>query len=1114
VEYILKRIAKPTLNLMVVLAVLFALSPDSKNHTAYADFPPSILHWSVVDTPNKDLIGNVVVTPSEINRIAIGPYDGEFYAVDIPNNVLYKSTDGGVTWNEELTTALSADGAILPVWDIAVAPDDEKFLVAITNGVAVSDGPKNIFISNDGGQSWQNANINITSGFISCLTISPLYDIDKRYIAVATRDGTGNGEIWTMRAPGSGLWKDQTDPLNSTGWVSGDIVALRFSPAYAFDSTIVVVFANGTGLFLNIGFHDIEGQITTWSSGIGYPVRIPALGSASPTFNQIITADLELPADFSGADPGLLRHYFVSFDAYDGIDYFGGVYRIDNIQDALLLLSSSSQNRISSIAYWGKYDDDAKLLAGEVTTDLTKDLTMGMVNVRECLDLLTTSPLPPWTSTSDNVKLPTGGGNRINPADTFGFANAQLAWDSKGNNIYCVTSSADLLLGDTSWAANTWPQALTTPLPLDESAFSVSRDGGRIWNQLSLIDTEVTFLSDVAITEAPEDSDDYSVLYLSTINKNGAVINTFDSIWRSVSDPLGMRWERVLCTLADNDDLLLRANTRISDDNERSRVIFFADRYSDNIRFSGDEGEFWQKIQNSTTITDFCLVSDADIYILSDRVVKKGIRGTFAWTWSDDIQTGFDFGHTIATPLKNPKRIDGQLEDWVIVGSESTGGIAWADFSQTNIEFLPPPEERKQTPVIGDAHVLCDDSFITNRTIYTSIGKAANGQIYRWKIGESTDWELLEPINSDFYGVAQRTGVLYGAYPAAAVPANPTGVDRTLYPRKEVPPPPEWDDLTADLPIPVQFDREPSSLKISGAADTNLWAIDNINFDWTALPKKGCLWVYTDTLAKNGPWTTAPASGGTIPVDPVTGRTGEVNFAWRQLSYADIYELQIAKDEFFTQRVLVNENIQPSNPVSPAWIHFPGLLEAGHKYYWRARASRASTGEIIRSPWSATMFFTVMAGLPVTSQHLGPTLLQPPNFCTDCSSSPAFSWSPMAKTTEYEFILATDAAFTQVVDKAIVTTTSYEYRGQLERGIMYYWRVQALSPMISESSPIGCFMVANSESPIISLTPEKKPSILLYVGIPIYVVLILALLMFIMKTRFRRIFRIRKYNKW
>jgi hypothetical protein len=118
-----------------------------------------------------------------------------------------------------------------------------------------------------------------------------------------------------------------------------------------------------------------------------------------------------------------------------------------------------------------------------------------------------------------------------------------------------------------------------------------------------------------------------------------------------------------------------------------------------------------------------------------------------------------------------------------------------------------------------------------------------NGKIFRWVIGKSTAWDELEPPNSAFYGLGQRNDVLYGAWIQPGVPETApyaAGVDRTIYPRRIVPPPPEWDYLIEGLPTAVVFNREPSSLKVSSNQENSLWAIDNALYNFAI--NVGRLW--------------------------------------------------------------------------------------------------------------------------------------------------------------------------------------------------------------------------------------------------------------------------------
>jgi hypothetical protein len=1137
-------------SLLLITALLLGLISSISVKPVSAQ--PGKLMWSIMDTPSPE--NNVIVSPSEVNVIAIGCDDKTFYAVDIPNSSVYKSTDGGVTWTDNLSGNLIASGANLPVWNLVVAPDDENFLVAVTDNVTgIPNGPLRVFISEDGGANWENTNIPLGgSDNISCVDISVTYGSGNRDIAVGTRTGGGTGRVYVLRkTPGFAAWADQT-VLPSTGWLSGNVVAIKFSPTYIADNTLVVVYSNGAGTFLNAGQHDVDNNFTNWSAIYVTPIELTTAGpGSSPDNTEIITADLELPSNFLGLNSSLRRFYVSTDVTAAGVQ--SGVYRVDDTVAYWIRppVTVPTTGRISSIAYFGTYAEGV-LLAGEVTAgELAPSPSSCGVYIWRTSDPNTTAGTPTWLH-SDARKSPTGG-------VVSGFANAQLAWSPDGARAYCGTSSASPLAG------GAWPGAWTVTVPLDESAFSVSpyapaygqlldsfskaqdTDIGNIWNQLSLIDTPMgqvgspSFLSDVAVLETPEAPAeapvDYDVLYLASINLNPAP-GSFDSIWRSTSDPLGRTWERILCIATSGTGIggtgtILRVKQTSYDETDRSDVIVFADLGTDKVGYSENEGQVWY-VRSFTTVTDLALAGDDVIYILNGPLVYRYLMEGISWRQTHRVDTQLSFGHTIAVPLKSPGGEGEETEDWVIVGEtgppNGMGRVAWADFSQAQVKFEPPLARWVEVPVSGDVQVVADDRFEQNKTIYAASHNLADtsGKIYRWVIGKSIEWDELEPPNSAFYGLAMRNDVLYGAWRNAEVPqiiAYTAGVDRTLDARGRVLPPPEWDYLTAGLPAPpggVLFTRGPSSLKISSNEHNNLWAIDNLvlpAYDWTN--KTGCLWAYTDIVAKVGPWTTTPPSGDFIPVDPVSGRAVEINFGWRQISYVSAYELQLAKDSDFSIRALVNENIIPVDQLAPA-CYFPagglvpipasgianwGNLEAGHTYYWRVRARAAVTGEVIRSPWSATMYFTVESGLPVMAKYPNVTLFSPPYGARDVPRSPSFSWSPMPETTKYEFVLAKDAALRQVIVKTKIPLTSYMYDGELDFNANYFWQVRAIEPVVSDSSPVGVFTVVAMEKP--AEPAKEKPSPIpfwVWGVIAVYTILVVFIIVFAMvKPRYTRL---------
>ncbi|MCJ7655231.1 MAG: hypothetical protein MUO97_08060, partial [Dehalococcoidia bacterium] len=432
------------LALTAIICLIIPASPPS----AHA----GTMKWSNFDTPSN--MGNVVLSPSEINAIASGNDGSTFYAIDtdIANSKVYESLNGGITW-DDLSSHLTSAGAALPAWNIAMSPDNPNFVAVVT-----SDGgqPRKVFVSTDGGGKWQDTNCPATSN-IGAIAISPNYG--GYDIAIGTRTGAGGGDVYVFRAVGAGSWASQG--------FSGDILTVKFSPTYRGDSSLVTVSTQVAGTYINLGIHDMAANITNW--GTWGPVEVTTAGAGtSPNVAQVITADLELPADFSGQAPSLRRMY-VSIDAPTANT---GIYRFDDTV-GYLLMPTPAPLRISSIAYYGNYAS-GKLLAGEVR---------GNANTAAVIIWFTDAPItcpePCWYQTQ---KAPTGGGNS-------GFANAQVIWSPDGSRAYCATSSAPLN------NPASWPGSYLTGAALDESALSLSPDNGRTWNQLSLIDTEISFLS-------------------------------------------------------------------------------------------------------------------------------------------------------------------------------------------------------------------------------------------------------------------------------------------------------------------------------------------------------------------------------------------------------------------------------------------------------------------------------------------------------------------------------------------------------------------------------------------------------------------------------------------
>jgi hypothetical protein len=879
----------PGLALIAIMTIIIPTKP--------ALAAPGALMWSTVDTPTST--GNIIASPSEINSIAMSVDGRTFYAIDIPNSKVYASSNGGVTWNE-LSSHLANSGAALPAWNVAIAPDNPNFVAIVT-----SDGglPRKVYVSTDGGGSWQDTNCPVM-GNISAISISPNYG--GYDIAIGTRTGAGGGDVYILKSADSGDWVAQ-------GLV-GDVLSLKFSPGYRSDSSLLIVSARPAGTFINLGIHDSAANTTNW--GTWGPVEITTGGAGtSPTVNQIITADLELPADFSGQTPSLRRIY-VSLDAPTAT---AGIYRLDDTVCHLLMPTTSSL-RISSIAYYGSYDS-GKLLAGEVFSNPGSASVMTWFT-----DAPVTCAGTCWYQAN---KAPTGGGNS-------GFANAQVFWSHDGNRAYCATASATL-----NNAAN-WPGGYLTGSPLDESAFSLSTDSSETWNQLSLIDTEIDFLSDVAVTPASD------VIYLASINNHGG-INNFDSLWKATGLSAGKTWERVLCLLSTNNDLIMRTSNVGNDS-----AIYVASRSTSDLRQSLDGGQAWANTLPGVNVSDFAVTRIDDIpniYILDNNFVRRGTYNGQTWQWSSQVDTTLSTGHSItATPT-----------GVVAVGDGTEGMVAYSlngGTSFTRTLAIPEP---------GKMQVVADYRFRNALPLYAA-SDSSGSEIYYWIVGSSLYWTPMGSPGRGLYGLAQL-GTFYGAWSSA----GNTAVDRTLEPEQLGPPFIEWDNLNVGLVPGVVFTREPSSLKIS--AGINLWAIDNRPYTDTT----GRLWNFYDCLSPSPQYTqpsppsheelfqapvpTSPAMDEVISVYLDTGDVGDIVFKWRHPTAAIEYELWLAEDEAFDQIVL-KQAIKPENELSPGWtLPKTVSLDKGKQYFWEIRVIQAETGETDEGQWSKVMSFSV-ASLP------------------------------------------------------------------------------------------------------------------------------------------------------
>lgn len=1002
----------------------------------------SVLKWEEIDKPGAN--GNVVVSPSEVSEIAIGS-SGVLYAVDSANSALYRSLDGGVTW-EDITDKLASEGAGLPASKIVVAPDEPGIVAVVT------DGASNVYLSTDGGINWVDTGVPPLVGKIQAIAISEEYTEDSKTrweIAIGTADwgdNTTSGQVWVYQIGKTiPLWQNQeltVDPSH----IGGEVSALAYSPHYSDDLTLLAVASTGSDVaadyqnktWLCIGVRDTKDGTTEWNDLDEiptplYPVEIAELGdvpSAGDDVGVSINSSLALPSNYSGEEASS-RWLFVSYDR-EPTDAGDDVYLLEDTLAVRLDVDNGNATDISSIAYHGTTSSGV-LLAGDVEPVAGSST----VQVRRA-----TEPFDAATTWEEAIVPPTGPGN------------AKLGWSSDGDIAYCGTGQ---LPGD----------------DLDESALSASVDDGDKWRQLGLIDTEI-IIADVA------PSPDGESLFVTTSSPYGP-----EGIWRSTSDPLGRYWQRVLTLDTDTDVVILRLSLDYDDD----RTIYAAEVGGNlmAVSFSGGGSWNWRKA-SSGELVDMVVEDENTVYIaLADGVIKKSTQGGSIWRSQGD---------TFITKINMLALAgDGSL----FIGSKD-GRVAYSTDGGESFSRI----SKAIGNGAGDVQVAADANFAENGIIYAATNIDDEGS-WHWTIGVSDEWEQIDQSITELGGGQQIGGLAVGTEGTlyALRLELDGGVIRSLNPAEADPDDIEFELVNRGLPAGARFDPTPffptlPYLKLVGDAEQNqLWTIDTDN---------QIIYRFRDTLSKSNPTPVAPEAGDIIIIN-YSGYIDSLILQWEEVDGAREYEVAIYRDVGATQEIW--SATTDGLAIDAVRNDDPATLYSGTTYYWRVRAI-----EPIESPWSEVGSFASPLGIEEWSPLSTTDGVSPLPGANDVPVKPAFSWESADGAIGYEFILAKDSGFTEVVvaftGADALTSPAWNCDIELEYSTSYFWKVRAIgtdsysewgiNSFTTETAPAE-MLPSESSSPLVIEPAPAVPAYIIGIVIGVAAILVLVLLIFIIRTR-------------
>jgi hypothetical protein len=956
------------------------------------------------------------------------------------------------------------------VSEIAVAKDNVIYTIDIPNS--------KLYRSLDGGVTW----VDITSYLADAGAGLPASQIavapDKPGIVAVVTNGGANVYLST---DGGTVWTDTSVPA-----VAGAIQAIAISAEYSQGDYKVREIAIGTAVW---GEAATSGQVWVRRSGI-FPVswqnqqltvdpshlggEVSAL-AYSPSYSSDATLLVvaSTSSDVAAAYQDrtwlcLLERDTLAWNSITGypveIAPAGGGVGVSGVDSALALPSNYSGDEAVSRQLFVSYDREPDTIYDDVYR--LEDATVYRLNVAggSAIDIssiayngnlvsgtLLAGAAEP-TSTSFNVQVqrtdepwdsPSWEESSVPPT---GPGNAEVAWSSDGTIAYCGTGQIP-------------------GVALDESAFSASVDGGDKWRQLGLIDTVIKIAD---VVPAP----DGESLFLVTYNEYGP-----EGVWRSAGDPLGERWERLLTMDTCCDGIILRLSPNYDDD----YTLYAAEADGSQLAVSHNRGNTWQWCRfppggcPGEPIIDLVVATEDIVYaaLPGGYVTKTTSGGAQTWTL---VVTGLDEINMLAIFDETTIFVGGRNGD---VAYSTDGGQSF-----TRIDKVIADGN-------GDIQVVADANYQENSTIFAATNLPDEG-IWRWVIGVSTQWEQIDESITDL-GQGQRIAGLVEStegtlYALRLEPASATsgGVLRTLNPLEADPDDIEFDLINDDLPAGTAFD--PNSvyshtlpyLKLSGNAEQNeLWTVDTTN---------QLIYRYQDTLCKVGTALTSPEDRDIVPVDS-DGYVTDLVMCWAGLAGATEYEVNIYWDWVCTR--LEWSGTSDSTAIVATEGTNPARLISGTEYYWRVRAV-----EPIKSPWSEVWSFSSALAEELWTPLANTSGMSPSCGASDVPIKPSFCWQSVEGATGYEFVLARDEEFSDVViaktgADALDNTVWGCDRG-LDYATTYYWKVRAVSD-ISYSQWGACLFTTEAapSTAVQSQTPTTSPTIITTSSIPSYLIMVL-----------------------
>jgi len=909
---------------------------------------------------------NQILLNSDVAIIEVAS-DGTIFAVNsVPNpNVIYKSVDGGRSWVAQ-TVPFAAN---IVVADIVISPsyETDATIFALLNDTVLNT--VTVTRSTNGGATYSPyaPAVNLVAAEIgTSLALEPTYVSGVGGVMVGTADTTGGlyGDVYTWN-PVTFAW--------TPGLLAQDISSVAYSPNYPVDATLLAVgsVAGAAGTVLNTKVFT-----NAWNATFNQPT-LEAAAKDLGTAGAIVSSSMAFPSDYNASIP-LLNNFYIGINSAGAAD---DVFRVNGITTLTIgatdinMVAALTNNSINNVAYAGSYTAGT-LYAGSAGSTAV------------------------YYSSNANAAVGIIWGTAI-----YAPTGATLAYVAVD-----PTTAGKIYVGTTGAGA------------LDESAVSVSVDGGLNYYQYGLIDTAITAITDFQPLNATE-------WYMVT---TGGGIEA-ESLWKTTD--AGATYKRIFALVTNAQNAAVRLSPYFTTDMTMYFTEIGVTAAAPLLRLSQDGGNTWQQRNYPTALSaatqgpaDLVVVDQFTAYVgdvnpgLLSAVYRTNNNGFY---WAGQAVTGATGINDLALDVASGAVLAGSIAGTVYVSND---GATWIPLGAPGLAS-------------GNMVVAFDANYATNSYVYAGDSSGAGVGVYRFMVG-SIGWFQIDnqiPAGKCAAITVTPDGALYAVDATPAVLAVPLvspemgGIIRALIPTSG----------SAVPPIPMAPAAQLLGITNGGlAATTVLGSIASVPGSNMLFSIAGAgIQTYTDTLTTAVPAVLSPSEGdillaatAAVFISPVTNATGH-QVQWNTRS-----------DWLGTGATITTAGFP---------TYSSGALGApnGSTIYFRVRVSAPVTG-----PWSTTMTFeTQLSGAVLPNAPAIPGAQPAANGGVGVGLNPTFFWGGVIGATHYHFQLAADAGMTDPIidysgDDALGNVLALELTAiTLDYNTTYYWKVMA-SSATSETS--------------------------------------------------------------